>query len=90
MVARKQKAWSPIRVEGSGETPPLLVFCLLSYFPASQKRERELGQGGNKLFLFYFWAPKRESVEVGWGWSRKLGAGNDMEGEQGKMFWLYR
>lgn len=85
MVARKQEKANQSRgFWGNSSSPGFLPSFLFLFFPGEGGR---VGVGREQAF--YFWEPKRESVEVGWGWSRKTGAGNDMEGEQGKMFWLY-
>lgn len=44
-----------------------------------------MSEGWEEQFFSYFWAPKRESMEVGVGVEQETGAGNHMEGEQEKV-----
>lgn len=72
VVARRwEKAWNPIRVEGSGETLHLSIFCLHPP-PALPRRGR--GSEGWEGPFFPISGHQREKVwRWGWGWSRKLG-----------------
>ena len=69
MVARKQeKAWSPIRVEGSRETPP---FQFSAFFPISLLPWRGRESQGREGTSFSFFIPGHQREKVwrwGWGW----------------------
>lgn len=85
VVARRwEKAWNPIRAEGSGgKTPPLSIFCL--HPPPFLRRGRE-SEGWEEQF-FPISGHQREKV---WRWGvvgveQETGAGNDVEGEQEKV-----
>lgn len=78
VVARRwEKAWNPIRAEGSGETLrlPLPIFCLLPH-PHSLLPRRGRENEGWEEQVFPISGHQREKVwgwGWGWGWSRKLG-----------------
>lgn len=67
VVARKQKAWSPIRVEGSGgnSTPPsFLPSFLFPFFPEEGGR---VGVGREQTFPFLFLGTKERKCGGGVG-----------------------